>query len=329
MQAFSNKDHKIPFFAQILKLLLSSALLYYCVSLVDFSKVTTLLAQVNLLYLLVSFVFTLLGTIVCKSFIVWRLLPNHQSFKFIEIIKINLVMRFYTMLLPKAIVAGLRWNKYRKFSDPAYALALLALEALVALNVAAMASVIFILLSGLNFIPFEVLITVLTVTILLSISIIIFFIYPDNWFVREIFKKVAKIKILSFIANLLEKWRQLSKRLGISEDNKIKYISFWAVISHLFFLIGAMVLFMAINVDIDFFVVAWIRSAVFILVSIPISLAGLGIREVGFIALFGLYGLSADVVMTYALLVLILQSIIGFFGMLIELKSFLINSSNQ
>ena len=97
----------------------------------------------------------------------------------------------------------------------------------------------------------------------------------------------------------------------------------------MFFLFGGYALFVALGELVDFSTFAWIRSAVFLLVSIPISLAGIGVRGSGFVALFGLYGLDPDSAIAYALLALSIQIGIGFIGLLTELNRWLLGTEPE
>jgi len=303
-----NKFYLSPWFKQLLKLLVSVGLIFYCLTLIDVKQVAILIREANFLYLSVSFVFILFGTVVIKSIITWYLLSQQHVISYIELIKINLSMRFYTMILPKAVVAGIRWNKYRILSDPKYSFVLVAFEALTALTISALAT------------PLNIKLVSFGICSIFVFFMSILFLFPDSLLINYFIQLFKDISPIAFLGRLIEKWKDTSSLLKISKAK-----NFWAVFiigsfSHLLFLVGAYYLFLALDVDISFAAVAWIRSAVFIFVSIPISLAGVGIREVGFIALFGLYGLQPDVILAYAMLALIIQFAIGFIGVFTELE---------
>ncbi len=58
----------------------------------------------------------------------------------------------------------------------------------------------------------------------------------------------------------------------------------------------------AVGVDLSFFTLAWLRGVLVVCAIVPISLAGLGIREAGVVALLVLYGVTEPKALAYSLL---------------------------
>ena len=300
--------------------MVSVSLIYYCLTLVDLKQVSLLIKDTDIIYFIISFLFIVLGTVVVKSMTAWILLSQHHKTSYIELIKVNFSLRFYTMVLPKAVVAGIRWNKYRNISDPKYSFVLVAFEALAALTISALATLIFLLLSYEDAIPFNFMLFSFGICAVFVFSMAVLFLYQDTAFTKYLIRIFNSTPITVFLAKLIEKWKTSSSLLEMEKARNFWTVFLIGVISHLLFLIGAYYLFVALRIDISFTAVAWIRSAVFIFVSIPISLAGIGLREVGFIALFGLYGLQSDAILAYAMLALAIQFGIGFIGVFTELE---------
>jgi len=223
------------------------------------------------------------------------------------------------MILPKAVVAGIRWNKYRVISDAKFSFVLVAFEALTALTIAAFATLLFLLVCYEDPIPYNFKLASFAICALFVFFMSILFLCPGSIFINKTISILSYFQLTSFLAEMVGKWKDTAELLNISKAKNFWTVFLISSISHFFFLIGAYYLFVALDIQIDFAAVAWIRSAVFIFVSIPISLAGIGIREVGFIALFGLYGLEPGVVLAYALLALVIQLVIGFIGIFTEL----------
>lgn len=315
-----NKLIKSPWISQFLKAIISFLLIYYCFTLISVAEVIHIIKQTNYVEFVFAFIFTLFGTVVCKSYIVWHLLTEYKVIKLIDVVKINFSLRFYTMVLPKALVAGIRWDRYRRISEPKYALVLLVFEALIALTVAAFMVLLFILIDGSNVISIEVKLISIGVFIVLASTLILLFLYPDGKIYAFVGSLVNLFRLNKLIDNVLEKWVSTVRLLDAGKTRNFWPIFVVALMSHLLFLVGAYLLFSALDIDIDFSSVAWIRSLVFILVSIPISFAGIGLREVGFITLFGLYGLGANDVIAYAMLVLAIQFGIGLMGIFTEIE---------
>lgn len=323
MPLYSNNKLRSAWIRQTLKLGLSAGLLAYCLTLVDLSRIPKLLIDCNWRLLVCAFLLTLAGTILPKAIILRILLTPRSATTIIRLISINLTLRFYTMILPKAIVAGIRWNKYRKISDANTAFVIVSFETLLGLTTATIFALGFMFTERAPVIPIELKSATLFLLVLFSFSSVLLFFYPHLQLLDRCQKALGSTSITGFAGRLLEKWRESVILLNFRESTRIYPVLLVAALGHLIFLTGGYILFMAMQVDVDFTAVAWIRSAVFVLVSVPISFAGIGIRELGFISLFGLYGIDSSIILAYALLALFLQTLIAILGLLIESKNWL------
>ena len=328
MQVFSNNTNSKSVVRFALKLIISSVLFGYCISLVNINDLYEIFLNVNAFHFVSAIGLVMIGTVFCKSYMVWKILIRREAIKFKKILAINFSMRFYTMFLPKALVALIRWNKYRIISEPKYAFVLVSFEAIVALTFASLMTFIFIIIEGNSLAPLWIMVTSIVTFLLFSIIIYVFFISMEGNLFR-VFGNIA-CKILFFIdcKKIILKWKEAAELLGAGKKENMKIIILSSMLGHIIFLFGGYQLFLSMGIDINFIVLAWIRSFVFILVSIPISLAGIGVREVSFISLFGMYGYSNDYIVSYALLALFIQLIIGMMGMIVEINSLFNNKRN-
>jgi len=329
MPVFSNNSTWSSWAKQLAKVLVSGSLIYYCFTLISVEEVVLVLRKVDISLLLLSFFLTILGTVLFKSLVVWRLLSGIFSMKYVAIARINFAMRFYSVVLPRPIVAGIRWNKYRVISNPKTSLVLISFEAILALAVAAIATFFFIYVDGSAVIPNWIKWSAASAGAIFSSAIVVFFLYPENKLFLSVGACFAKFRLLRPISQIIEKWRDAVGLIAFSRKSTLAPVLLFACLGHVFFLFGGYALFVAMGELIDFSTFAWIRSAVFLLVSVPISLAGIGVREIGFVSLFGLYGLDADSAIAYALLALSIQVGIGFLGLLTELNRWLIGTEPE
>ena len=323
MPLYSNSLFQSVWFKQTLKIGLSTALLAYCLTLVDLSRIPTILVDCNWKLLTGAFFLTLIGTIISKAIILKILLPSTSSTTTLRLISINLALRFYTMILPKAVVAGIRWNKYRKISDAHVALVIVSFEALLALTMSTIFALGFMFFEHSAVVPPVLKSVTFCLLVLFFIASAILFFYPQSPLLDRFERLLNTASLTRFAARLLEKWRESVTVLNFRESTRILPVLLVAALGHLTFLVGGYILFLAMQIEVSFAAVAWIRSAVFVLVSVPISFAGIGIRELGFISLFGLYGIDSSEIIVYALLALFLQSLIAVLGLLIETKGWL------
>lgn len=83
----------------------------------------------------------------------------------------------------------------------------------------------------------------------------------------------------------------------------------------------------SVNIDLDFSAIAWIRSLVLLLALIPVTIAGLGVRELSFIALLDQYDITSNLALSYAMASFIVQIVIGVAGSIIEARNWLTKNS--
>jgi glycosyltransferase 2 family protein len=79
-----------------------------------------------------------------------------------------------------------------------------------------------------------------------------------------------------------------------------------------------MVFVLALDIEVGVLTVAWIRSLVALLSLIPISIAGLGVREATFVVALGQYGVPAESALVLSLLLFARLVVYGLAGGLIE-----------
>ena len=75
----------------------------------------------------------------------------------------------------------------------------------------------------------------------------------------------------------------------------------------------------AVGIDAGFLILAWVRSVVYLLQMIPVTVAGVGVREASFIALLGGYGIARAEALTYSLTLFFIQILIAVVGAVFEL----------
>ena len=80
---------------------------------------------------------------------------------------------------------------------------------------------------------------------------------------------------------------------------------------------------MALNINISFINIGWVRSVIIIFTTLPISFSGVGLREGGFIVLLGTYGVPGEEALALAFLVFATVLFLAGIGGLIEAWKFL------
>jgi hypothetical protein len=76
----------------------------------------------------------------------------------------------------------------------------------------------------------------------------------------------------------------------------------------------------AVDIQLPFFVIGWISTFVTIIQLIPISIAGLGIREASYAVLLNDYGISPEQAISFSITIFAVFIIVGLVGGLFELS---------
>ena len=99
-------------------------------------------------------------------------------------------------------------------------------------------------------------------------------------------------------------------------------LTFWNALGYAFFVASAWVIAHEFGIAVSVAALAWIRGLVFLGTLIPITIAGAGIREAGFVGFLSIYGVDESTALAFALALLGVQMAIGAVGGLLELASY-------
>jgi uncharacterized protein (TIRG00374 family) len=113
------------------------------------------------------------------------------------------------------------------------------------------------------------------------------------------------------IIRLLQKfspglWSKLSKifQHPPRTENKILLNSLWlSLLAHLLGITGYWLVAQSLEMNISLLIIAWVRSGMILVTLIPITIAGLGVREVSALLLLQLYGVEPDIIIAFSMLV--------------------------
>ena len=306
-------------FGLVGRVTVSAVLLGYCFYIVDVDSLLAMASSIDLRLFLLAFFINILGTVLCKALLVWKLLSANYSVSILKVFCINLALRFYTIFLPRAAVAGIRWYKYSAISNSSGSLVLLSFEALVTFFVLALGGFAFSLASDdfENSLSVQLAFFALSLTIL-AVIVLLFFLpvkliksFTDTFLFRGRFLSRLKKHILT--------WAETAQEMKLLKLDNLAVIVASSLSSYFLFLVSSYILLQSLDIAISFIALSMIRSGVLLLAHLPITIAGLGLREIGFVGFFGLYGLGADSALAFAVASFMLQIGISMMGAIVEL----------
>ncbi len=153
-----------------------------------------------------------------------------------------------------------------------------------------------------------------------SILIIMFLIFlrfekPYNFLCKVIDLISKKIKFFSKVKNFISSLRYYSKRT----DLLIKSVLL-AVVCQFIGVLMYFVVCTSLSITISIWSLMWIYASLSVAVFIPISVAGIGLREVTLVGLLGIYGVSSQLALAFSLIILFLTVLSGFIGGIVSFK---------
>ncbi len=101
-------------------------------------------------------------------------------------------------------------------------------------------------------------------------------------------------------------WEKLSYAFHRSRQTggKVLVSSFTlSVVAHLVGVVGYWLIAQSLGMALSLLVVAWIRSGMMLMTLLPVTIAGLGVREVAALVLLQQYGVGSDVAVAFSMLV--------------------------
>ena len=158
---------------------------------------------------------------------------------------------------------------------------------------------------------------------LLGLGVFFFIMFFDkehrviNWSMRLANRVYHSTKLNNFVKGL--------DGLGKISLGYYLYIIFVSVVVHLINVSAFYLLLHSMDLDISFVTIGWIRSVVIMITIIPLTISGIGLREISFIYLLGAFGINNSSAFAYSILVFAVTRLVpGLLGGLIEAKTLVV-----
>lgn len=296
----------------ILKIIVSAVLIFLVLHKINFKEI------INAMLSLTSF--TIITAVMINLFAIvtgtvkWRLLLPDRKFK--ELFLISIIGRYYSMILPGQI-AGEGAKAYLLGKNQEYAgkiTASVIIDKITGIIGISGIGVVGIIFSAKSISP------VFTIGILTLVFICIIFLFSlrcnrlfiftsrfISYFLR--FEKIKKV--INHIINVTEEIKKFAHQPGVL------FLSFFVgCIYQLSAVLLIFILSYSLQIEVSFFEYCWIFCIVSLALILPVTIAGLGVREITFLGLLGWLGIQNEkaLALSFAFLgIQIFDAIIGGF----------------
>jgi len=312
------------------KVAVSTAILVYLLSHVPLADIGQALSGVDPLYLILGLAaIPVTGLLVATQ---QKVLTDLQGLRLsvMKIAEVNLITRFYGLILPGAVAGLIRWHRFAQpTKKPAEALAAVIFNrGLDLIVVVALGLVFWLWARPPDVSPLLSLFMVVMLGGLLLVQSAIFNRRVTAW-TRRILES-GRMRLIPRIVRVKIAKAATAAEVFHALPNKTVALMVGLVVSRQLIIALALVLFArALGIDLLFAVAGWIDAFLHILLMIPISIAGLGVREAGLVVSLQTYGVSPADALALSMLLLGKKILRAGIGGILEIRHLLLRPASN
>ncbi len=244
-----------------------------------------------------------------------------------EILKIHLGTSFYGLFLPGILSAGaVKWYKFSRFGGKSAAAAVVVLNRFLEILMTVFIGILFSLPVLYSIGNQKIFILML---ILFVVLVIIYFLLFKKSVLSFLEKSLLIIPLPVMVKNAISKFSDSMSRfsnLRLKDHLEIFGLLF---LYHGIGIVSFLCFSKALNIDLSIWSIGWIRSVMALAIMLPLSFAGLGIREGTLVFILGHFGIKSDVSMALSFLFFFRNILSSVAGGLIEFKEFIVSKKNR
>lgn len=279
----------------ILKWAASILLLGLGVYFIDLTTITDSLQSISATAFILATGLNFIGLVFLPALLTKRLHQGeYLDLSLIDLVKINLSMRFYTLVLPRIVTLPIQWSKYRQKGSSEHSLAILIIERVVQL-------LVFIGFALLSLSMLDEKHPDLSTATTSTAAYLLAILFLSGIGVRYFSNRIGTSTAVSSESKYLHRFRTALltyKSLPAPELGTIFLIS---SLSYCFLVGGAYLLSLELNMSISVLELSTVYSSVFLITLFPFSAGGIGLRELSFVALLSLYQIPEEIAFSLGL----------------------------
>lgn len=311
-----------------MRLAFSCLLVWLLYRSIDIRQVVNILKEVEPLLLIIAFALNYMGSITVQSQIT-RKSSTTLCASLWELDKVNLAMRLYAMIVPMAAVSVIRWRRYTLLgASKSHSLLLMIQNKVLQILFITLCLLIplvfyqdvFQRTLGLEtFYLLMVAIFAICLVCMFVLGVIVGWV-PAGFFFSILFRiaEGLPVALRSRVLRVSESFRN-----SLNEDHRLSHKTLLillslALLGHVLVLCSQYVVTLAIGMEINLLVLAFSRSFVQLALMLPVTVAGIGAREFGFISTLAIFSVGAESATALSLILLAFQVTFAWLGILVE-----------
>ncbi|MFC2036605.1 lysylphosphatidylglycerol synthase transmembrane domain-containing protein [Chloroflexota bacterium] len=309
-----------PWFRLFIRLAVAALLLALLALRVELRAILIVLRETDLIFLLPALLVYYFGRLIQAYQRSIGLGPLNLRFTVIDLFRIDLISVFYSLIMPGDLIAGVA--AWHKLSNPQGK----RVEAAVFLVYFRLVNTLVLLVAGivaLWFDPrfgapkFRIAIAITFTGVILSL---LPFVSPP------VARKVSNLGRSIFFKLRVPHWVLEKARLVYASITAFQILSYRAMVAvlllslatNLLAILVVYLLALAVGIKQPVFVFGWIRSVVSLIQLLPVSVAGLGVREATLVLLLEDYGVPGAQALSLSLLLFAVSVTAGLLGGILE-----------
>jgi glycosyltransferase 2 family protein len=307
---------KKRWFVQGFKLFVSIGLVVFLLNKYDLKEVLNILSAVDVKYILAAYLWAIFSFFFLSLMYRISMLSLGIAFNTFYIMKIQLQIKFYSLFMPGGTNALVKWYKFSKSGKhPAQAALVMGLtRILITFSMFALA------LTGIIGDPVFSSGNIRSYLIVgMIFSLFVFFIVISGKLSKTLLNKLNKTSIISSFAKRFKKVLEISMLFKSLTIIQIISLIILSLISAFFQAIQLLTIAYTIDLPISVFTIFWLRGISQIAGLLPITISGLGVREVSMVFFLAGYGISEPEAISFSFLIFVIAVLgKGFLGGLLE-----------
>lgn len=284
----------------ILKSLVTITLFTIVIYKIDFTEFKKTIQNIKYIYLVLLFTITILQSIFSVKGWQIALLAYNISFKYFKLLFYYYIGAFYSLTLPgtiggdvvKVYLVGDDGKKYKESIS----------SLIIQRSIGLLVFISFLVIPATLFSDIiydnkaKILLTILLLVLLL-ICILIYYSIALQTFIVKLMKRISSGKLISLAISLLD-----SILFFRNKKKALFKLIIVAILVYISSLLLRYIVYKSLDLNMDLFHFFSIVIFVSLMVQIPISFAGIGIREGSYVFFFAQAGISPEIALTFALL---------------------------